>query len=197
MRHANILDIGTNFAVRVHTIEEIEKVVEGLRALKQTIVLTSGTYDIIHLGHANYLEKARDCGDFLIVGVDSDEKVSRRKGPGRPIVPQEERLHMLAHLRHVDAMVLQNVNDPPHHLMKTVRPDVLIISETTKHSQEKIDDMKKYCGRIELLQRQAETSTTARIRNLHIQGIDDFVAQAKQSIDAVFQQLVEEMKGRG
>ena len=197
MRHANILDIGTNFAVRVHTIEEIEKVVEGLRALKQTIVLTSGTYDIIHLGHANYLEKARDCGDFLIVGVDSDEKVSRRKGPGRPIVPQEERLHMLAHLRHVDAMVLKNVNDPPHHLMKTVRPDVLIISETTKHSQEKIDDMKKYCGRIELLQRQAETSTTARIRNLHIQGIDDFVAQAKQSIDAVFQQLVEEMKGRG
>ena len=62
MRHSGILDTGTNFHKRVHNVEEMVRIVEGLRALKQEIVLTSGTYDILHVGHANYLEKARAGG---------------------------------------------------------------------------------------------------------------------------------------
>jgi D-beta-D-heptose 7-phosphate kinase/D-beta-D-heptose 1-phosphate adenosyltransferase len=194
MRHSGILDSGTNFQNRVHTVQEMVEIVKGLRALKQKIVLTSGTYDIIHVGHANYLEKARALGNFLIVGVDSDKKVQKRKGPDRPIVPQDERLLMLAHLRHVDALVLKDVDDPEHHLMKMVQPDVLVISETTKHSQESVADMKKYCGAIELLEPQAQTSTTAQIRRLHIDGVQKYADQAAAEIGGVLRGLVEKMR---
>jgi rfaE bifunctional protein nucleotidyltransferase chain/domain len=171
------------------------RIADGMRAIGQKVVLTSGTYDILHVGHANYLEKARALGDFLIVGVDSDKKVKKRKGPSRPIVPEEERLLMLAHLRHVDALVLKNEDDPKHHLMKMVRPDVLVISETTRHSDESIEDMKKYCGAIELLEPQAETSTTAQIRRLLIEGIEKFVFEAREGISLVFDRLVNKIKG--
>lgn len=194
MRHSGILDSGTNFQNRVHTVEEMVKIVEGLRALKQKIVLTSGTYDIIHVGHANYLEKARALGNFLIVGVDSDKKVQKRKGPDRPLVPQDERLLMLAHLRHVDALVLKDAEDPEHHLMKMVRPDVLVISETTNHAEESVADMKKYCGAIEMLEPQAQTSTTARIRRLHVDGVQKYANEAAGEISAVLKNLVEKMR---
>lgn len=194
MRHSGILDTGTNFQNRVHTVDEMVKIVEGLRALGQKIVLTSGTYDIIHVGHANYLEKARALGNFLIVGVDSDKKVQKRKGPDRPIVPEGERLLMLAHLRHVDALVLKCADDPEHHLMKMVKPDVLVISETTKHSEDAMEDMKKYCGAIELLEPQAQTSTTAQIRRLHIDGVQKYADQAAEEISRVLRSLVDKMR---
>lgn len=185
---------GSNLAERVFSPDEVIEKVKALRVLKQRIVLTSGTYDIIHIGHANYLEKARAMGDFLIVGVDSDKKVQKRKGPDRPIVPQDERLLMLAHLRHVDALVLKDADDPEHHLMKMVRPDVLVISETTKHTEESIADMQNYCGAIELLEPQAETSTTAQIRRLHIDGLRKYAVTAAEKINNVLMELVEKMR---
>jgi D-beta-D-heptose 7-phosphate kinase/D-beta-D-heptose 1-phosphate adenosyltransferase len=194
MRHAGVLDLGTNLGQRIFTAAEVAEKVSALRVLGQRIVLTSGTYDIIHVGHANYLEKARAFGDFLIVGVDSDKKVQKRKGPDRPIVPQDERLLMLAHLRHVDALVLKDLGDPEHHLMKMVRPDVLVISETTKHSPESVEDMEKYCREIKLLEPQAETSTTAQIRRLHIDGVKVYAEQASVEIGMVLKNLVEKMR---
>ncbi len=59
-----------------------------MRELGHKVVLTSGTFDIIHIGHAQYIQVASLYGDFLVVGVDSDEKVRAKKGPTRPIVPQ-------------------------------------------------------------------------------------------------------------
>jgi len=196
MPYAKILDGGTNFDWRLQDIDQIVKTVEAMRALGQKIVLTSGTYDIIHIGHANYLEKARSFGDFLVVGVDSDEKVRERKGPNRPIVSQDERLHMLAHLRHVDALVLKGKDDSPHHLMKAIRPDVLVISQTTRHKPENIEDMQKYCEEIQVLEPQAETSTTARIRKLLLNGVGDFAKEAKLKIDVAIDELVQSIQGR-
>jgi len=191
---SGVFSSGSNLAGRVFSANEVVEKVKALRVLGQRIVLTSGTYDIIHVGHANYLEKARAEGDFLIVGVDSDKKVQKRKGPDRPIVPEDERLLMLAHLRHVDALVLKDVDDPQHHLMKMVEPDVLIISETTEHSDEAVADMRKYCKEIKLLEPQAETSTTAQIRRLHIDGVKKFAAQARDEICGTLERLVERMR---
>ena len=73
------------------------------------IVLTQGTFDMIHVGHGRYLKEARAHGDLLIVGVDSDKKVKHRKGPDRPVVPEEERLEMLTHLRYVDLVFLKEL----------------------------------------------------------------------------------------
>jgi rfaE bifunctional protein nucleotidyltransferase chain/domain len=92
--------------------KKLAEVVDALRTMGAKIVLTQGSFDFIHIGHFIYLEKARKHGDILIVGVDNDEKVRRRKGPERPIVSEDERVKMLTHVRHVDIVTLKRYDDP-------------------------------------------------------------------------------------
>jgi len=132
------------------------------------IVLTSGTFDLFHIGHAQYLEKAKALGDLLIIGVDSDEKVKKRKGPHRPVVPQNERVLILSHCRHADVITIKNVDDPPNHLIRLVLPDVLVVSKATKHKNEDVSEKSQYCGEIVVLEPQSETSTSAKIRLIQI-----------------------------
>ncbi len=132
------------------------------------IVLTSGTFDLFHIGHAQYLEKAKELGDILIVGVDSDEKVKKRKGPHRPIVPEEERTLILAHTRHVDVITLKHADDQKNNLIKIVRPDILVVSKSTKHKEGEVDEKAQYCGKIVLMEPQSETSTSAKLRLIQI-----------------------------
>lgn len=92
----------------------------------QKIVFTNGVFDILHLGHVDYLSKAADLGDLLIIGVNSDESVRRlNKGPGRPINNEEQRCHLLASLFFVDAVILFN-EDTPLELIKKIQPKVLV-----------------------------------------------------------------------
>lgn len=116
------------FATCVNTTERmingdarLNAVVESLKILGAKIVLTQGSYDLVHIGHARYLEAAKKRGDVLIVGVDSDKKIQARKGPERPVVPEDERMEMVMHLRPVDIVVLKNLKDPKWHLIKIVR----------------------------------------------------------------------------
>src|SRR5581483_4103234 len=85
----------------------LARTVEDLKQQGHKIVLTQGVYDLIHEGHARYLQAAKAHGDVLIVGVDSDELTRLRKGPNRPIVPEQERINMLLHLRHVDIVTVR------------------------------------------------------------------------------------------
>jgi D-beta-D-heptose 7-phosphate kinase/D-beta-D-heptose 1-phosphate adenosyltransferase len=148
-------------------LKKVEKLVENLKGLGLKIVLTQGTYDMAHVGHARYLEEARKRGDFLVVGVDSDEKVRSRKGPERPVVPQEERLEMLAHFRPVDIVVLKQLKAPKWSLIKTVRPDVLVATRQT-YSKKQLRDLMQYCGEVCVLDPLATTTTSAKIRLLQI-----------------------------
>jgi rfaE bifunctional protein nucleotidyltransferase chain/domain len=142
--------------------------VELWKQLGLKIVLTSGTYDLFHIGHAQFLEKAKELGDVLIVGVDSDARVKKRKGPERPIVPENERVLILSHVRHVDVVTLKNVDDPSNHLIKLVRPDVLVVSESTGHKAGEVDEKAQYCGEIIVMEPQATTSTSAKLRMIQI-----------------------------
>jgi rfaE bifunctional protein nucleotidyltransferase chain/domain len=142
--------------------------VELWKQLGLKIVLTSGTYDLFHIGHAQFLEKAKELGDILIVGVDSDARVKKRKGPERPIVPENERVLILSHVRHVDVVTLKNVDDPSNHLIKLVRPDVLVVSESTGHKAGEVDEKAQYCGEIIVMEPQATTSTSAKLRMIQI-----------------------------
>jgi rfaE bifunctional protein nucleotidyltransferase chain/domain len=146
----------------------LEELVAYWKKLGLTIVLTSGTFDLFHIGHAQYLERAKSYGDLLIVGVDSDAKVKERKGPHRPIVPELERVQILSHCRHADVITLKSVLDPQNHLIKIVAPDVLIVSESTKHGEGEVDEKAQYCGRIVVLEPQSETSTSAKLRLIQI-----------------------------
>lgn len=148
--------------------QKLEELVVYWKKLGLRIVLTSGTFDLFHVGHAQYLEKAKSLGDLLIVGVDSDAKVKERKGPHRPIVPEMERVQILSHCRHADVITLKGVNDPPNHLIQLVRPDVLVVSKSTGFEEEVVDEKAQYCGEIVVLEPQSETSTTAKIRLIQI-----------------------------
>jgi rfaE bifunctional protein nucleotidyltransferase chain/domain len=169
-----ILDTDTHSTHRFIADQKVlERVIKQLKAKKKKIVLTQGVYDLIHEGHALYLEKAREYGDVLVVGIDSDEFTRARKGPNRPIVPQSERVKMLVHLRHVDIVTIRELHHGIGDLIRLVKPDVLITSSSTADFTEQMKkDYDEYCGKIVTLPPQATTSTTARIRNLTIEGAE-------------------------
>lgn len=89
------------------------------------VVFTNGCFDIIHPGHVSYLRSARSIGDALVVGLNSDASIVRLKGPSRPVVPEGDRMAVLAALEFVDAVVVFN-EDTPVRLMRELKPDVYV-----------------------------------------------------------------------
>jgi len=89
------------------------------------IVFTNGCFDILHRGHIEYLQKAKTLGDVLVVGLNSDSSVKRLKGENRPINKEMDRAICLAALQAVDYIIIFN-EDTPYHLIKNIRPHVLI-----------------------------------------------------------------------
>jgi D-glycero-beta-D-manno-heptose 1-phosphate adenylyltransferase len=166
---ASLFADASNFDLRfVEDYDKIASTMLALRTLNLGVVLTSGSFDILHEGHSMYLEAARRFGDFLIVGLDSDEKIRARKGPNRPAVPQMERLRMVTHQRGVGLVTLKELYHPRWHLVKTVRPDVLVATEETYTDAEIRELESGYCGRVEVLERMATVSTSARLRRIQL-----------------------------
>ena len=89
------------------------------------VVFTNGCFDLLHPGHIRSLERARELGDLLIVGVNSDASVRRLKGEGRPVLPERERAEILAALEAVDAVVIFD-DVTPREVIASLLPDVLV-----------------------------------------------------------------------
>lgn len=105
--------------------QTLQQQVQQWQTAGQKVVFTNGCFDILHRGHVDYLAKAADCGNRLIIGVNTDASVSELKGPNRPIQDEQSRLQILASLQCVDAVIL--FNEPtPYDLIKTLQPDVLV-----------------------------------------------------------------------
>ena len=110
---------------KILTQASLPKVLKRLKAKHKKIVFTNGTFDILHLGHVVYLEKAKQAGDILIVGVNTDRSVKSYKDPGRPVNPQDDRIKVLSSLECVDYAVL--FDDPtPLDLILKIKPDVIV-----------------------------------------------------------------------
>lgn len=92
------------------------------------VVFTNGCFDILHAGHVTYLAKAREMGDLLIVGLNSDSSVQILKGPKRPIVPESDRAILLCALESVSYVTLFD-DETPIDLIKELRPDILVKGE--------------------------------------------------------------------
>jgi rfaE bifunctional protein nucleotidyltransferase chain/domain len=107
------------------TLFELVELRTQWRASNLRVVLTNGTFDLLHIGHVRYLEEARALGDILVVGINSDESVRGYKGPGRPVVPQAERAEIVAALRCVD---YATVFDEPTatRLVESLQPDIYV-----------------------------------------------------------------------
>lgn len=184
----------------ISNLKTLEKMVQEWKKDGQKIVLVSGSWDLIHEGHALYLEKAKTYGDILIVGVDSDIKIKRRKGPGRPVVPQDERIRMLTHLRSVDIVVLKKHTAPKWSLIKMIQPDVLVATKETYTPHQIRLLEKNHTKKVLVHERMATTSTSARLRLVQIDlasKLSQKLAEKLPSmIDEVIAQAVKDKKGK-
>ncbi len=109
----------------VKTIEEMKAIRTRLRDEKKKVVFTNGCFDLIHAGHVDYLTKAKEMGDVLIVGMNSDDSVRRIKGDKRPILLEQERAFIISNIKAVDYVVLFE-EDTPAKIIGTLIPDVLV-----------------------------------------------------------------------
>ncbi len=172
---------------------DIVGIVEQKRAAGEKIVLTQGSFDMVHIGHARYCEEAKSHGDVLIVGVDSDEKVKYRKGEDRPVVPQAERLEMMTYLSSVDYVVLKELDAPKYNLIKLVCPDVLIATEET-YDDETIEQLEEICGKVVVLEPMATTSTSAKIRKVQIGAAKRMTRTLSKRLITTMEEMLEELK---
>ena len=104
---------------------ELRRILEELGENGKRVVFTNGCFDLLHVGHIRYLEKARSLGDILVVGVNSDASVQRLKGPKRPIIPLDERMEILSGLECVD-YVTSFGESTPLELIALLRPHILV-----------------------------------------------------------------------
>ena len=161
----------------VHTLRKkivpdyktLAKIVGGLRAAGYKIVLTIGSWDMLHIGHVRYLIAGKNSGNILVVGTDSDRVVKKTKGAHRPIIPEEERMEMLSYQFPVDFVTGIDDMDKQGRwkcgLLKRIKPDVFIAVEGDSYSSRQKREIRKYCGKLIVLPRQAEnTSSTAIIQ---------------------------------
>jgi rfaE bifunctional protein nucleotidyltransferase chain/domain len=109
----------------VKSLEEIKAIREKLKKENKKVVFTNGCFDLIHAGHVDYLSKARNFGDVLIVGLNSDTSIKRIKGDKRPILLEEERAFVISNLKPVDYVTVFE-EDTPGRLINELVPDILV-----------------------------------------------------------------------
>ena len=149
--------------------EKLRRVVEVNKELGHQIVLTIGSWDMLHIGHVRYLLQARRFGDRLIVAADSDRAIKLYKGEDRPIIPERERLEMLSYQAPIDFVTLIDDVDKKgrwqYKLIRIVRPNVFVAVEDS-YPPKQIRNIKRYCDKLVILPRQAETSTSKKIQDI-------------------------------
>lgn len=114
-----------NIEKKILTSENLNFILAFWRFKNMSIVFTNGCFDILHRGHIEYLSKAADFGDKLIIGINTDSSVSKLKGTGRPIQDEKSRALQIAALSFVSAVVLFN-DETPYNLIKEINPDFLV-----------------------------------------------------------------------
>lgn len=138
-----------------------------VRESGRTVALANGCFDILHVGHVRYLNAARLEADVLVVGVNGDQSVARLKGPGRPVMPAEERARLVAALRAVDHVIVFEQDDV-RELLHELRPDVHCKgTDYTPDSVPERDVVRSYGGRVAIVgdPKNHDTSTlVARMR---------------------------------
>jgi rfaE bifunctional protein nucleotidyltransferase chain/domain len=137
------------------------------RRYKQTVVFTNGVFDLLHVGHLEYLEQAKELGDFLIVGVNGDRSTYRLKGLGRPVVPADERVRIVAALGPVDAAVIFT-QDTAEQLVDALHPDVYVKGGNWggRRLPPEAAVVEAYGGRVEYLTYLPDHSSTGLIQSI-------------------------------
>ncbi len=179
--------------------EELVQLIDEIRAAGSVVVFTTGVWDLFHIGHGDYIQAGKDEAAklypnadriIMVVGVDTDKLTKERKGPKRPIVPEEERYKVLGHLRCVDIITPQY---EANQLYQIISHDVRVISTSTKDLPPDHDQIKARCAHLVNLPPQAETSTSARIRILSMDGGHDAVTKIRDRLVGVLDTFQQEL----
>ena len=162
-----------DYRTKVIPRDQARAAVEALRTDGRKIVFTNGCFDVLHRGHAHYLWQASLLGDVLVVGVNADESVRALKGPTRPVMPEAERVELVAALEFVGLVVLFPEVDVVS-LLEELQPEVYVKGgdytlDTINQDERRV--VESYGGRIEILDHIPGTSTT------------DVIAKIRQEIE--------------
>lgn len=153
-------------SAKVKKSSELSKLLSRLRAKGKRIVFTNGCFDILHVGHIDYLSKAKRLGDILVVGLNSDSSVKKIKGKNRPLNNERDRAKVLSSLSMVDYISLFSESTPKR-LIKDLKPDILV-----KGGDWKIEDIvggdfvRSYGGRVKRIPFIKGYSTTSLIKKI-------------------------------
>jgi rfaE bifunctional protein nucleotidyltransferase chain/domain len=148
------------------TREELSERIASARASGARIVLANGCFDVLHVGHIRYLAGARELGDILVVGINSDEQVAIQKGAGRPILPANERAEIVAAL---ESVTYVTIFDEPtvEQLLLALKPDVHAKgTDYTTESVPERDVVRSYGGEVAIVGDPKDHSTTEIIARL-------------------------------
>ena len=136
---------------KIAPLATVRERVDAARRAGRSVALANGCFDVLHVGHARYLEGAAAEADVLVVGVNADASVRRLKGPGRPVLPQEDRARLVAALRVVDHVVVFEEDDV-RALLLALRPDVHCKgTDYTADSVPERDTVRSYGGRVAIV----------------------------------------------
>ncbi len=181
--------------------KELVEVLDDFRSHGCIIVFTTGVWDLFHIGHGDYIQKGKDEATKLypgvehvvmVVGVDTDALTKERKGPQRPIVPEDERCRVLSHLRSVDIITPQyELNQ----LYSIIKPHVQIVSTSTKDLPPNLEVAKGNCANLVRLPPQAETSSSARIRRLAVDGSVETLNRVSARLMKALEEARHELSG--
>lgn len=148
------------------TLDEAISERARLRQAGQTLVFTNGHFDLLHVGHLDYLEKARALGDALFVGLNGDDSTRRLKGAGRPLVPAVERARLLAALTPVTGVIIFDDNTAAE-LVRAIQPDVYVKGgDYSNKPWPERDIVQAYGGRVALIDYLPDHSTSALIEKI-------------------------------
>lgn len=151
---------------KIKTARQLQKEIISLKRNRKKIVFTNGCFDLLHYGHVQYLQEAKEKGDILIVAINSDSSIKKIKGPKRPIIQEKDRLATIAALASVD-YVVKFSTDTPLSLIKMFKPDILIKgSDWNKDAIVGADFVKGYGAKVMTVKLLPGRSTTKIIEKI-------------------------------
>jgi rfaE bifunctional protein nucleotidyltransferase chain/domain len=150
---------------RFYTREELVAARAEWKRAGKIVVFTNGCYDILHPGHVRLLERARSLGDLLILALNTDSSVRRLKGPGRPLIPEQQRAELVAALQAVDAVTFFD-EDTPRELIAAVLPDILVKGADWAHWIAGREEVEAAGGKVLALSLEPGYSTTGIVEEI-------------------------------
>jgi len=156
--------LDNNVDYKIVDFAKIEHIANDLHMQNKKIVFTNGCFDILHLGHVKYLQKAKTLGDKLIVGLNSNASVRRLKGESRPVNDEYDRAYLLASLEVVDYVVIFD-EDTPYELIKKVKPDILVKGKDYEGKEVVGSDIAKEVKLIDFVEGRSTTNIIKKVQN--------------------------------